>query len=75
MRIGRVDEGNKLIEERIDCTHSVGMTAEDMTFSDRRQLETSRRPNSTLAMHDTAEAIKAVLGWTKPMDIVMTPVD
>jgi len=72
VRIGRVDEGQKLFEELIDCTNHVGLMAEDLTFEGRRQLGNFPQAYSHLAMVDTALAINAARGWTEPMDLSET---
>lgn len=72
VRIGRVEEGQKMFEDLIDSTNHLGLMAEDLTFDDRRQLGNFPQAYSHLAMIDTALAINSALGWTEPMDLSET---
>jgi GH15 family glucan-1,4-alpha-glucosidase len=72
VRIGRVEEGQDLFEELLDCANHVGLMSEDLAFADRRQLGNFPQAYSHLAIIDTALAINAALGWTEPMDLSET---
>ncbi len=72
VRIGRVEEGQKMFEDLLECTNHLGLMAEDLTFENRRQLGNFPQAYSHLAMIDTALAINAALGWSEPMDLSET---